>query len=217
MLDQARLVQSAAHLRRAHRRHPLDADLLRVRVDLERAAGPTVGRAASARLLGVSQTALDRWVALGAIPTVTTPNNRREVPLVPLLDLFDAVERRRGERHPLAAILRARASAPGRPARGTPSGHRTAEQRGLAYHRAVARRLDDAVVADALARLRRWREDGRIHPRYADEWEALLTGSRARLRATITADDDHAAALRQSSPLAGLLSDSERRRVLGLA
>jgi len=94
--------------------------------------------------------------------------------------------------------------------------HRAAEERALGYHRAVARRLDDAVVADALARLRRWREQGRIHSRYAEEWEALLTGPRTRLRAAITADNDEAAALRQSSPLAGALSEAERRRAVGL-
>jgi hypothetical protein len=77
--------------------------------------------------------------------------------------------------------------------------------------------LDDAVVADALVRLRRWRLERRIHPRYADAWETLLTGPRSRLRATIVADDDEGAALRQSSPLAGVLSEDERRRAIGLA
>jgi hypothetical protein len=217
-MDREQLVRDVARLRRAQRRHPDDDDLAAVRVDLERAAGPTIGRAATARLLGVSQPALDRWVAVGEVPTVLTPSGRREVPVNAVTELLDALAKQPdGARHPLAAILRARRGASSRGTRRATSGHRTAEQRGLAYHRAVARRLDEAVVADAVVRLRRWREEGRIHPRYADEWEALLTGPRSRLRSAIVADDDHAAALRQSSPLAGALTEQERRDALGLA
>jgi hypothetical protein len=217
-MEQEQLVRDVARLRRAQHRHPEDEDLAAVRVDLERAAGPTLRRAATARLLGVSQPALDRWIAAGKVPAVLTPNGRREVPVGAVVDLLDALAARpAGARHPLAAVLGGDRSSRRPPPGGSPPGHRTAEQRGLAYHRAVARRLDDAVVADALIRLRRWREDGRIHPRNADRWEALLAGPRGQLRRAITADDDEAAALRQSSPLAGTLSEGERRRVLGLA
>ncbi|HEU4704023.1 MAG TPA: hypothetical protein VFS37_16190 [Conexibacter sp.] len=216
-MDTEQLVRDLARLRRAQRRHPDDRDLAAVRVSLERAAGPTIGRAATARLLGVSQTALDRWVSAGKVPVVLTPNGRREVPVAAVADLLDArAERPDDARHPLAAILQAQPAGGARVPRVGPRGHRSAEQRGLAYHRAVAGRLDDAVVADALSRLRRWREEKRIHPRYADAWEALLTGSRAQLRRAIVAEDDEAAALRQSSPLAGALGEDERRRVLGL-
>jgi hypothetical protein len=218
VLDQTQLIADALRLRRAHRRHPADEDLAAVRVDLERAAGPTVGRAAAARLLGVSQTALDRWIGSKDVPAVLTPRGRREVPLAALLDLLDAVDAHAGSRHPLAAVLRARrgddAHAPAAVSAGRD--HRPAELRGLAYHRAVAERLDDATIADALVRLHRWRVERRIHPRYADAWEALLTGPRSRLRTTLLADDDDAVALRQSSPFAGLLGDHERRALLGL-
>ena len=216
-MDREQLVGDLAHLRRAHRRHPDDEDLAAVRLDLERAAGPTIGRAATARILGVSQTALDRWISAGKVPAVLTPGGRREVPVAAVTDLLDALATRPdGERHPLAAILGAQPRRRTRAPRRAASGHRTAVERGLAYHRAVAKRLDAEVVADALARLRRWRAEGRIHPRYADEWEALLTGPRTRLRRAIVAGDDHAAALRQSSPLAGTLTEDERREALGL-
>lgn len=207
----------AAHARRAHRRHPGDADVTAVRAALERAAGPTVAQAAAARLLGVSQTALARWIARDRVPVVMTAGGRMALPLTGLLDLLDevAAHRSAGALRPLSAALRES------PAAGTeraaPQGHRSAELRGLAYHRAVADRLDDEVVADALVRLRRWTAEGRVHPRYADAWERLLTGSRARLAAALRADDDEAAALRQSSPFAGTLSEDERRRVLRLA
>jgi hypothetical protein len=219
MLDQAQLVRDAVRLRRAHHRHPTDEDLVAVRADLERAAGPTVSRAATARLLGVSQTALDRWIAAGDVPAVLTPSGRREVPLRAVLDLVDAVKANAGHRRPLAAALRRRG--PDKLARDDlPSfrgtGHRTAELRGLAYGRAIANRLDNTIVADALVQLHRWREEGRIHPRYADRWAELLTGPRAQLLQALRADDEHAAALRQSSPFAGVLDERERRALLDI-
>ena len=216
MLDQTQLVRDAVRLRRAHHRHPTDEDLVAVRANLERAAGPTIGRAATARLLGVSQTALDRWIATGDVPAVLTPRGRREVPLHAVLDLVDAVEQHSGRRRPLAAALRRQhAKQPNRTdVRGT--GHRTAELRGLAYHRAIAERLDAALIADALVQLRRWRADGRIHPRYAGRWEELLMGPRDALVAALSADDEHAAALRQSSPFAGMLDERARRDRLGI-
>ncbi len=196
-------------------------DLATARANLERLAGPTVGRAASARLLGVSQTTLDRWIGTGDVPVVPTASGRTEVPLAALLDLLDAVGTRRqaGSRRALSAELRARRDAartarPPAERRGT--GHDRAELRGLAYHRVIAERLDDALVADAFVRLQGWRAEGRIHPRYADTWERLLTGPRGELAGALRADDVDAAALRQSSPLAGMLSEHERRAVLGL-
>lgn len=218
MLDQAHLVRDAALLRRAHHRHPADDDLVAVRANLERAAGPTVGRAATARLLGVSQTALDRWIAAGDVPVVLTPRGRREVPLRAVLDLLDAVEAHADRARPLAAAMRARHGAwPSRAGGdGPPTGHRTAELRGLAYHRTIAERLDDALIADALVQLHRWRDEGRIHPRYADRWAELLNGPREQLAEALRADDEHAATLRQSSPFAGMLDELERRALLGI-
>lgn len=225
-LTREQLVRDAVRLRRAHHRQPLDEDLVAVRADIERAAGPTVGRAASARLLGVSQTALDRWIAAGDVPVVLTPQGRREVPLPALIGLLDALDSRRSdaERHPLAALLRERRlrtterspllSVPEEPT-GAQS-HRTADLRSLAYHHAVADRLDETIVADARVHLRRWREEGRIHRRYAETWEGLLAGSRTHLVQVLRADDDQAATLRQSSPFAGVLDEQERRELLGL-
>src|SRR6266511_2611083 len=95
-MNSEQLVRDVARLRRAHRRHPDDEDLAAVRLDLERAAGPTIGRAATARLLGVSQTALDRWIGAGEVPAVLTPTGRREVPVGAVADLLDALDRRQG-------------------------------------------------------------------------------------------------------------------------
>lgn len=189
---------------------------------LERAVGPTVSRAAAARLLGVSFSALDRWIEKGDVSVVLTPEGRRAVPLLHLLDLLEHVEQRRPEhgRLALAALVRERrrqADAIGddeifrqRPQGGGP--HRTAELRSLAYHRVVARRLDEHLVADARRRLDRWRTAGRIHDRWADAWDDVLDQPVPDIAKLIVSDTPEARALRQSSPFAGALSEQERRR-----
>jgi hypothetical protein len=214
MLDQAQLVRDAVRLRRVHHRHPTDEDLVAVRADLERAAGPTVGRAATARLLGVSQTALDRWIAAGDVPVVLTARGRREVPLRTVLDLVEAVEAHAARPRPLAAAMRTRrgSRSPHSGGEGRATGHQTAELRGIAYHRAIAERLDDALIADALVQLRRWRDEGRIHERCADAWAALLNGPRAQLLKALRTADEPATTLCQSSPFAGMLEAREPSR-----
>lgn len=68
--------------------------------------------AMAARLLGVSQTALERWIASGDVPILITPSGRRETTLHALLELIEAVRDHRTahptDRHPLGAVLRAR-------------------------------------------------------------------------------------------------------------
>lgn len=225
--EKERLVGNVVRLRRAERAMPHSEDIAVVRADLERAIGPTVTRAMAARLLGVSQTALDRWITSGDVPAVITPLGRREVPSHALIELVEAVDEHRradGGRHALASVLRRRRSdaerldprtiLPDAARRGT--GHRGAELRGLAYHRAISQRLDERVVEEARRRLRRWLAAGRIDPRYAARWEAVLAQPPARIADLIGDDTPSARELRQSSPFAGTLTEQERRRVLEL-
>jgi hypothetical protein len=222
------LVRSVVRLRRAERDSP-HADITAARRELERLAGSTVSRAMAARLLGVSQPALSAWIASGDVPIVMGRSGRWEVPLHALLDLTEAVDRRKragGSRHSLAAVLRElRLRADGLDTAGlvpersgrSASGHRGAELLGLAYHRAVARRLDDALVQRAQERLARWRAEGRIHPAYASAWDELLSQSLAHIRGKLGEDSRSMRELRQSSPFAGALSEPERRAVLDAA
>jgi hypothetical protein len=179
-------------------------------------------------LLGVSHTALNNWIASGDVPAVFSKQGRKEVPIPPLLDLEERVtdERRSGRRklHTLEPIMveaRRRAKQVRAPTPGTNSSrhsraHRTAELRGLAYHRALAPRLRRPMVESAQRKLRRWREEGRIASPHAQAWEEVFGLPLPRIREAITADDERGRDLRQNSPLAGLLSEPERRRVLGL-
>lgn len=226
--EKERLVEQIVRLRRAERRAPDDTDIVAVRRDLERAVGPTVRRSVAARALGVSQPTLDRWISEGDIPAVLTPTGRREVPLRALVGLIEAMEdgeEIEDQRHPLASVLRGRRRDAERlgardilasEGRGPEYGHREAELRGLAYHRAVAQRLDERIIRDARDRLARWRAEGKIDPRYAQRWEEVLSWPPARIAKLIRSDSEDARALRQSSPLAGTLTEPERRRLLEL-
>jgi transposase-like protein len=228
LASKEQLLTNLVRLRRAERLAAHDEDIAAVRGDLERTVGPTVRRAVAARALGVSQTALDRWIAQYDVPAVITPAGRREVPLRPLVDLIEAVEERRGKdghRHPLASVVREHRSAaqqldlarilPSRYLRGwRKHGHRGAELRGLAYHRAVAQRLDERMVRDASDLLQRWRSEDRLDGRHADRWEEVLSWQLPRIARFLGEDSQRARDLRQSSPFAGMLNEHERRRVM---
>ena len=218
-------IRNILRLRRAERIvHPdLRRELANVREFLETSVGPTVSRAQSARLLGVSQTALDRWIDKDEIAAVITPRGRREIPLSELVDLVEEVDRAREHRggRPLTHVIRERHRRSDqaidldrllpRPRRRT---HRVPELQALAYHRLVGERLDERVVDQARRHLHRWREDGRIHPRWAEEWDRILAMPLPQIARAIGADTRHARELRQSSPFAGVLTEQERRRLL---
>lgn len=223
-LDTETVVQGIARLRKIapqldeRSRQELDP----VITLLEDLAGPTVNRSQAARLLGVSHTTLNRWISKGDITTVPTSRGRREIPLGQLVHLLGAVAGGGGESRDLALVIqdqRRRAAdldvaslLPARSHHG--GGHRKPELRSLAYHRAVAQRLDDQIVADAKRRLRRWQGEGRIHPNWAGEWARILNLPLRQIARILAADTEHARSLRQSSPFAGVLTEHERRRVL---
>lgn len=95
--------------------------LSRVERHLRDALGPSVPKLAAARALGVSLTALDRWIDRGLVPVVRRPGSSRLQPESrPLLELLEQVEvlREQGRRGPLLAValrrLGRRSPAPGR-------------------------------------------------------------------------------------------------------
>jgi hypothetical protein len=53
-----------------------------------------------------------------------------------------------------------------------------------------------------------------MDPRYADQWDALLTRSMPEIRHALMERSQAADDLRQNSPLAGMLSEPERQRIL---
>jgi hypothetical protein len=93
-------------------------------------------------------------------------------------------------------------------------GHVDAELRSLRLHEAVAARLDVALVDAARARVCGWREDGRIHPTWADAWLDVLSRPLDEIRAVLRSTDEWAVAMRQSTPFAGVLTPQERWSIL---
>jgi hypothetical protein len=218
-------VRSILRLRRVERladdgvRHEIAA----VREFLETLVGPTVRPADAARLLRISQPSLHRWIDRDEISTVMTPGGRREIPLSEFVHLLEDVERAReqGDSRPVARVIKDRSRRSVETVdldrllpRQRGRGHRTAELQSLAYHRLVADRLDGSIVGDARRRLDRWRRDDRIDPRWAEEWDRVLSMPLPRIAKAISADSPTARELRQSSPFAGVLTPQERRRLV---
>jgi hypothetical protein len=220
-----RLFQDIVRLRRAEREAPGARDIVTVRSHLEHELGGSVSRSLAARLLGVSHTALQRWIDAGDVPVVITPSDRIAVPVAALVDLHEAVssERRSGQRRlhviePSMTEARARADAlePNRLISGSDSSdpHDRAERRNRAYHAAVARNLRKRTVERALHQLWRWDEEGNVDPRYAAAWEDVLRRPLPEIKRALTDDSQWARDLRQNSPFAGALSEPERRKIL---
>ncbi len=219
------LVDSILRLRRAERIPRAVADVGPVRRQLESQLGPTLSRSRAGRILGVSQTALDRWVDSGEIPVVMSPRGRHEVPRQVVIELRESIDRLKSKgitRHPLGAAIaerrdaaRAEGATQGDEGPDRPSlAHETATRRGLAYHRAIAARLDERTIADAQYRLDRLSAERHIFPRYADRWREILALPLGDLEAAMTAETQEGHDLRQNSPFAGVLNEHERRRII---
>jgi hypothetical protein len=94
--------------------------------------------------------------------------------------------------------------------------HRLAEERSLALHAEVARRLreDPALLARARARVEAWLADGGpTHPRYAAAWRDLLAADVDDVCATIVDGSERMRALRQCTPFAGVVDPRTRWRI----
>jgi hypothetical protein len=217
------LFEHIVRLRRASRQVPGNDDISAVRVGLERELGETVSRRMAARVLGVSHTALGRWIESGDLPVVLSAAGRVEIPVPALLDLRESVDADRVDgprRYALTSTMSRYRTAAERirvdDLKGVPhdSGHGPASARSLAYHRVVARRLRRPMVDEARHVLNRWRDQGRIDPRYADRWEDVLSRPLTEIRHALIDESPDADDLRQNSPFAGMLSEAERRRII---
>lgn len=95
--------------------------------------------------------------------------------------------------------------------------HHEIEARSLALHRLVAEKVrqDPMLFEIARTNLARWRAHATPGDSYyLAEWERLFGAGIEAALAVATEDSERAAALRQSSPFAGVLTTSERRAFL---
>ncbi|HSO21295.1 MAG TPA: hypothetical protein VLT81_00225 [Chondromyces sp.] len=94
--------------------------------------------------------------------------------------------------------------------------HQVAEERSLALHREVARKLRERpeLLEQARDRVRGWLESGSVSRFWAEAWLETLSAPLDKVIARITDPSEHARALRQSSPFAGVLEPRERWEIL---
>jgi hypothetical protein len=92
--------------------------------------------------------------------------------------------------------------------------HRLAEERSLAYHRAVAARLacEPRILDRARVRLAAWATAGRS-AHHARRWQEILARPIDEITRFLAADSDEARELRQATPFAGALDARERWRL----
>jgi hypothetical protein len=92
--------------------------------------------------------------------------------------------------------------------------HQIAEERSLAYHRAIADRLagDPAILDRARVRVRGWL-GARPGTHIATSWAEVLDRPIPEIIAFLTDTGERARELRQSTPFAGVLDPRERWRL----
>jgi hypothetical protein len=101
-------------------------------------------------------------------------------------------------------------------ARSGYSSHRLLEARSLAMHAVIAAKIErePRLLNVALNNLKRWRARWKGDaPAWHHEWCEILRLSWPEIAAILTEPTEQGARLRQSSPFAGVLSATERRRV----
>ena len=94
--------------------------------------------------------------------------------------------------------------------------HRVIEARSLAMHCLIAQKIaaDPALLEVARRNLAAWRSRyGDAPPPALDEWRKILKRPWPDIAFVLTDSGETAARLRQSSPFAGILTPSERKRV----
>lgn len=98
------------------------------------------------------------------------------------------------------------------------SDHSRIEERSLALHRLVAEKIaaEPALVARARDNISRWQAARSEKSAALAEWDQILTHPLEEIAAVLVERSERANRLRQSSPFAGTLSETERRAVYEL-
>lgn len=95
------------------------------------------------------------------------------------------------------------------------SDHRRLDERSLALHRLVARKVlaDPALLDKARENVRRWQTMEGIPSMALSEWESILSGPVGQVTQFLMESSERATRLRQSSPFCGILTEAERQAI----
>jgi hypothetical protein len=93
--------------------------------------------------------------------------------------------------------------------------HHLAEERSLALHRLVAERarVRPAIYDQARARVGSWLETGAVASHYVRAWQAVLARPDEDIATFLGDEGEHARALRQVTPFAGVVDPRTRWRI----
>jgi len=95
------------------------------------------------------------------------------------------------------------------------SDHTRVDERSLAMHRLVARKLlaDSTLLEKARENVCRWRRIEGSPSLTLSEWEKILSGPVEQTAKFLVEQSERATRLRQSSPFAGILTEAERKSI----
>ena len=93
--------------------------------------------------------------------------------------------------------------------------HARLDERSLALHRRVAEKLaaDPGLLEFARSNVRRWQAAYEVPSPALAEWEKILESSLNDIMALLVDRSENAIRLRQSSPFAGVLTETERMAI----
>lgn len=93
--------------------------------------------------------------------------------------------------------------------------HLRIDERSIALHRAIARKLiaSPELVEVALGNIRRWLEQGSGSALYLREWNDILQKPIEEIAELIVSKSEHMCELRQSTPFCGILTPRERWKI----
>ena len=101
--------------------------------------------------------------------------------------------------------------------RPTLAGHERIDQRSIALHAAIARKLeaDPRLLVIARDNINRWWDTAGGSRPYFAEWREILERPPREIVALLAEDTEHMRALRQCTPFAGVLTPQERWAIYG--
>jgi hypothetical protein len=165
----------------------------------EEELGESVPQRTAAKAIGISSVEVAKLISAKKLETVDNARGKADVSLIALIAYVE--EQTRVAEEASAAASSSETPAAEFAAKSMSKDiKQISEMRALAFHRALVRNLDRAMIEDARQRLAERREDGTINEEIAAEWEEVLKKNVSDVGAVMTEYSDRGKELRESSP-----------------
>lgn len=196
------MVQGLVGLRRVRALLPGNTDVDRGIEGLKAALGEAVSQRTAAKSIGVAHPELSKLITARELVVIDTARGRSQIELESLVGYIEANDVAAPE-PPAWKQRRAAREAAGEDAEAESQQEalaRIMKMRALAFHRALARNLDRAMVETARESLAAMREAGKITPEQAEAWSTLLERPVSDIAARMADYSPAGDALREASP-----------------